>query len=252
MKPDRPNDPADITARPFASIRVQDLQADDRPREKALRQGVRALSDTELLAIVLGGGLPGMSVLDMSRDILLRADNSLVELSRMQIAEMKRKFKGVGDAKATLVAAVFEIGRRWRDQMAASARNERAAIRSSEDVYRLMRSGIEHLPYEEFWIMMLSRANTVMETRCVSRGGTASTVVDVKLLMRHVIDTLAPGIVLVHNHPSGSLNPSAHDDALTRRILGAAKLLDVNVIDHVIISASGYYSYADRGRLSDL
>lgn len=237
------------SAKTFTSIRVHDLQAEDRPREKAMLHGVKALSDAELLAIVLGGGLPGMSVLDMSRDMLLRCDNSLVNLSRSQIGEMKRKFKGVGDAKAVLISAVFELGRRWRDEMADVERRKRTRVASSCDAYNFIRGRVELLPYEEFWVLMLSRSNTITEARCVSQGGTASTVVDSKLLFRHAIDALASGIILVHNHPSGNLKPSAQDDALTRRLSDAGKMLDIKVLDHLIVTADGYYSYNDEGRI---
>lgn len=237
------------TPQTFTSIRVHDLQEDDRPREKAMRHGVKALSDAELLAIVLGGGLPGMSVLDMSRDMLQKSDNSLVTLSRFQIGEMKRKFRGVGDAKAVLVAAVFELGRRWRDEMADAAGRRRTRVTSSADAYRFIRGRVELLPYEEFWVLMLSRSNTITEARCVSQGGTAATVVDAKLLFRHAVDALAAGVILVHNHPSGNLTPSAQDDALTKRLSEAGRLLDIKVTDHLIVTADGYYSYNDEGRL---
>ena len=237
------------TTEPFASIRVQDLQEDDRPREKAMRHGVKALSDAELLAIVLGGGLPGMSVLDMSRDILHRCDNSLVSLSRARIDEMKRKFKGVGDAKAVLVAAVFELGRRWRDEMADVDSRKRLRVTSSDDAYRFIRGRVELLPYEEFWVLMLSRANVITGACCVSQGGTAATVVDAKLLFRHAIDALASGIILVHNHPSGNLAPSHEDDVLTQRLAEAGKLLDIRILDHLIVTSDGYYSYNDERRL---
>ncbi|MBD5186214.1 MAG: DNA repair protein RadC [Bacteroides sp.] len=234
---------------PFSSIRVQDLQEDDRPREKALRHGIKALSNAELLAIVLGGGLPGMSVLDMSRDILLKTDNSLINLSRAEIGEMKRKFKGVGTAKAILVSAVFELGRRWRDEMADAESRRPTQVRSSEDAYRFIRGRVELLPHEEFWVLMLSRSNIITEARCISQGGTAATVVDAKLLFRHAIDSLASSIILVHNHPSGNLKPSMEDDNLTRRLGEAGKLLDIRVIDHLIVTRDGYYSYADQSRL---
>ncbi len=230
-------------------IKMLDRQESDRPREKALRQGIRALSNVELLAIVLGEGLRGIPVIDMSRDILHRSDNSLLTLSKSGIAEMKRKFKGVGDAKAVLIAAVFELSRRWRDEVDAATGQQPTKITSSADIYRLVRSSMEHLPHEEFRTVMLSRANNVITQTCISRGGTTATVVDPKLIFRSAIDTLAAGIILVHNHPSGNLTPSPQDDALTRRIADGAKLLDIRLLDHLIISPDGYYSYADNHRL---
>ena len=233
----------------MATIKIHDLSADDRPREKAQRNGIDSLSDAELLAIVLGGGLPGMSVMDMSREMLLSCDNSLLSLSKSGIAELKRRFKGVGDAKATLIAAVFELGRRWRDEVDKAENGKPKRISDSVSAYRLMRSRLEHLPHEEFWVILLTRANTIIDTKCVSRGGIASTIVDPKLIFRHAVDALAAGILLVHNHPSGSFQPSENDHALTRAIVYGAKMLDIRVLDHVIISAEGFYSFNDNGRM---
>lgn len=231
----------------MSTIKILDLSADDRPREKAQRNGIGSLSDAELLAIVLGGGLPGMSVTDMSREMLLSCDNSLLTLSKSGIAELKRRFKGVGAAKATLIAAVFELGRRWRDEVAKTENDKPKKISDSAGAYRMMRSRLEHLPYEEFWVILLTRANTLIDIKCVSRGGISSTVVDSKLIFRHAIDALAAGIILVHNHPSGNLEPSGNDHALTRSIVYGAGMLDIRVLDHLIISAEGFYSFNDNG-----
>lgn len=234
------------TERPFVSTRILDLNEDDKPREKALTQGIRVLSDAELIAIIFGGGLPGMSVVDMSRAILRDCDNRVDQLARLSMNELMSKYKGVGPAKAVSLAAAFELGRRNREQ--ASERID-PQIRSSRDVVEIMAPMLEAIEYEEFWVLMLSRANRVMYKRCVSQGGTASTVVDVKLLLKRAIDCLAEGIILVHNHPSGNAKPSMEDDKLTQRIKEGAKILGINVLDHVIIARSNSYSYADEGRI---
>ncbi len=231
---------------PFSATRIQDLNDDDKPREKALSQGIRALSDAELIALIFGGGLPGMSVVDMARHILRDCDNRVDFLARMSIEEMIAKYKGVGKAKAVCLAAAFELGRRNREQ---TKENRDVTIRSSKDVYDVMQPKLEALEYEEFWVMMLSRSNRVKFVRCISQGGVASTMVDIKLLLKRAIDCLAEGIVLVHNHPSGALTPSAEDDRLTRNIKDAAKLIGIRVLDHVIIARDRYYSYNDEGRL---
>lgn len=231
---------------PFSATRIQDLNDDDKPREKALSQGIRALSDAELIALIFGGGLPGMSVVDMARHILRDCDNRVDFLARMSIEEMIAKYKGVGKAKAVCLAAAFELGRRNREQ---TKENRDVTIRSSKDVYDVMQPKLEALEYEEFWVMMLSRSNRVKFVRCISQGGVASTMVDIKLLLKRAIDCLAEGIVLVHNHPSGTLTPSAEDDRLTRNIKDAAKLIGIRVLDHVIIARDRYYSYNDEGRL---
>lgn len=228
------------------STRILDLSKDDMPREKALAHGIRALSDAELMAIIFGGGLPGMSVVDMARGILRDCDNRLDLLARLSMNELMSKYKGVGPAKAVSLAAAFELGRRNREQAMA---HEDPQIRSSRDAVALMRPMLEGLEYEEFWVLMLSRSNRVTYKRCISQGGTASTVVDVKLLLKRAIDCLAEGIILVHNHPSGNASPSGEDDRLTARIREGAKILGINVLDHIIIARGKAYSYADEGRL---
>lgn len=231
---------------PFVSTRIQDLGEDDKPREKALSLGIRALSDAELIAIIFGGGLPGLSVVDLARKILRDCDNRVDNLARMSINELMSKYKGVGQAKAVSLAAAFELGRRNREQGRADVR---PVIKSSDDVAKLMRPLLESLDYEEFWVLMLSRSNQVMYKRCISQGGTAATVVDVKLLLKRAIDCLAEGLVLVHNHPSGNDKPSAEDDRLTRQIKEGAKILGIRILDHVIIARHKTYSYNDEGRL---
>lgn len=230
---------------PFTSLRITDMSDDDRPREKAMKHGIGSLSDAELLAIIFGGGLPGMSVIDMSRKILADCDNRLSLLARLTIDEMCQKYKGVGPAKAISLAAAFELGARCRRDM----KNAEAVIRSSKDVYELMRGHMELLDYEEFWILILTRGNTVRYRRCISQGGTSATVVDVKLLLKRAIDCVASAIILVHNHPSGVVRPSTEDDLLTKRIKEGAQLLDIRVLDHVIIGRDRFYSYNDEGRL---
>lgn len=236
----------DSSEKPFVSTRVLDLSNDDKPREKALTLGIRSLSDAELIAIIFGGGLPGMSVIDMARSILRDCDNRVDHLARLSMNELMSKYKGIGPAKAVSLAAAFELGRRNSEQAAASAD---PLIRTSADVVTLMRPLIGDIEYEEFWVLMLSRANRVNYKRCISQGGTAATVVDVKLLLKRAIDCLAESIILVHNHPSGNPLPSGEDDNLTRRIKDGAKILGIRVLDHIIIARHKSFSYADDGRL---
>ncbi|MDE7144546.1 MAG: DNA repair protein RadC [Duncaniella sp.] len=231
---------------PFTSVRIQDLGNDEKPREKALSQGIRALTDSELLAIIFGGGLPGMSVVDMARNILHDCDNRIDNLARLSMNELMSKYKGVGQAKAVSLAAAFELGRRNREQAVG---NVMPAIRSSADVISLMSPLLEQLDYEEFWVWMRARSYKGKYKRCVSQGGAAATVVDVKLLLKRAIDCLAESIVLVHNHPSGNRNPSVEDDNLTRKIKDGAAYLGIKVLDHVIIVRGESYSYNDEGRL---
>ena len=231
---------------PFSPTRIHDLSDGDKPREKALSQGIRALSDAELVALIFGGGLPGMSVIDLARGILRDCDDRVDNLARMSMQKLMSKYRGVGPAKAVCLAAAFELGRRNREQMGA---NSEPVIRSSDDVCSIMRPIVEDLDYEEFWVMMLSRSNRVKFKRCISQGGTAATVVDVKLLLKRAIDCLAEGIILVHNHPSGNPRPSVEDDNLTKRIKEGAGYLGIKVLDHVIIARGDSYSYNDEGQL---
>ena len=225
--------------------RISDLDDSDKPREKALAQGIRSLSNAELLAIVFGSGLPGKSVVQLSQEILGSCNNRLSRLSRMSIHEVVSKYNGIGPAKAISLAAAFELGCRCRDEEVA----EDPIIRQSDDIYKIMRNRLERLNYEEFWVLMLSRSNRVIYEEKLSQGGTASTIVDIKLLLKSSIDKLASSIILVHNHPSGNSNPSLEDDKLTRRITDAATLLDIKVLDHIIITPNSYYSYNDNSRL---
>ncbi|MDE6812624.1 MAG: DNA repair protein RadC [Duncaniella sp.] len=231
---------------PFAPRRIHDLGEDEKPREKALNLGIRALSDAELVGLIFGGGLPGMSVIDLARVILRDCDNRVDNLARLSMDELMAKYKGVGPAKAVCLAAAFELGRRNREQM---TEHREVVIRSSDDVVRLMGPSLEGLDYEEFWVLMLSRSNRVKSRRCMSQGGTAGTVVDVKLLLKRAVDCLASGIILIHNHPSGNPKPSGEDDRLTHKIKEGAAYLDIRVLDHVIIARDQSYSYMDEGRL---
>ncbi|MDE5829621.1 MAG: DNA repair protein RadC [Duncaniella sp.] len=227
-------------------LRIADLDLDDRPREKALAHGIKALTAAELMAIILGGGIQGLSAIDLAKRILYNNDNSLADVSRMSIEEVCKKYRGVGPAKAIALAAAFELGMRCRDEM---TNPPDMVIRSSADAYSIMRSQLELLDHEEFWVLHLSRSNQVKSKVCISRGGTASTAVDIKLLLKRALDSLASGIILVHNHPSGNLKTSLQDDALTSRIVQGAEYLDIKVLDHLIIARGGYFSYRDEGKI---
>lgn len=226
-------------------LRIADLSDSDKPREKALANGIRSLSDTELIAILLSGGVPGKSVIELSRELYNACGNSLATMARMSIRDMSRRFHGIGPAKAVTIAAALELGSRRKDL----AESEKPQIRSSADAYTVIRGHIENLAVEEFWIIALSRANRVIAVERISSGGTAATVVEPKIVMKRAIEHLASGIILVHNHPSGQLRPSPQDDALTRKLRESGALLEIPVLDHLIATDTGYYSYADQGRL---
>ncbi|MDE6190285.1 MAG: DNA repair protein RadC [Muribaculum sp.] len=228
-------------------ILIEDLAADDRPREKALRNGISSLSNAELIAIIFGNGIKGKSVLTMSQELIARNNGRLSDIARKGIRETVKENPGIGPAKAISLAAAIELGMRCQAEMPP----ERVRIVDSSTVHTLMRSKLQLLNHEEFWIVMLSRANLVIDTMRVSQGGAAGTLVDPKILYKRVLEygDVVSGIILVHNHPSGTLRPSIEDDRLTKRIKEGGELLDIKVLDHLIITSSGYYSYSDEGRL---
>lgn len=228
-------------------MRVADLADSDRPREKALEKGIAVLTDTELLAIILGSGMPGKSVLELSREILRDNQNSLARLSLMSTRELTSKYHGVGPAKAISLVAAIELGSRCVHALAEAA--VQSPITSSKTVYDIMRQKLERLPHEEFWVLYLNRSNRIISSERLSQGGMAATVVDVRILLKNALDRMASSMILCHNHPSGTLRPSAQDDSLTKKITDAARIMDIVVTDHLIIGASGYYSYRDEGRI---
>lgn len=228
------------------SVRISDLSDQDKPREKALRHGVESLTDAELIAIILGSGMPGKSVIALSQEILRDNDNRLSRLATMSVHELSTKYQGVGPAKSISLMAAIELGSRCVNSLSTE---ELPRITGSQSVHALMKQRLERLSYEEFWVVYLNQANRVISTECVSKGGVSSTIADVRLILKRALDRLATGIILVHNHPSGNLSPSAADDSLTSRIRRGAEAIDLRVLDHVIISPAGFYSYNDNSRL---
>ncbi len=229
--------------KPYRSSRISDLSEEDRPREKALALGVDALTTTELIALLLGSGTPGESVINLSQRILAESGNSLQELSRRTIKNLVRSFKGVGDAKAVTLLAAIELGKRYAQEGPV----EKPVIDMPSKAYNLMRDKLMGLDHEEFWAIYLNNAKRVIARAKISQGGTTATVVDTKIVLRHAIDHLAAAIILVHNHPSGTLRSSRQDDAITDRIKKAAAMIDVQVVDHIIFTKDAYYSYNESG-----
>lgn len=228
-----------------AALSWKESNPTELPREKALKNGIESLETVELLAILLHTGVKGKSVLELSADILRESDNRLSHLARLSIHELKNKFKGLGTAKATTLAAAFALGARVHDDMQVSD----PQLTSSEAVYKCMVSRLKQLNYEVFYVLHLNRSNRLQWKEKVSQGGLAMTAVDPRLIAKSALDRLSSAVILCHNHPSGNLRPSVLDDQLTRRIVDVLKIIDVPVLDHVIIGQTGYYSYRDEGRL---
>jgi DNA repair protein RadC len=216
----------------------------DRPREKLVLKGKAQLSDAEILAIILGSGSRDETALDLSKRILASVDNNLNALGKLDLTSLK-KFKGIGQVKAITLSAALELGRR-RQGIQIS---EKPKIICSRDVYNIMHGQLTDLTHEEFWILLVNRANMVEHKIMISKGGVAGTVVDNKIIFKHALNNLSSSIVLVHNHPSTNLKPSKADLDITKKIATSAKLLDINVLDHIIIGGDSYFSFADEDLL---
>lgn len=226
------------------SLNIKAWAEEDRPREKLLAKGKHNLSDAELLAILLGSGSRDETAVSLAQRILMSVDNDLNDLGKRSVAELM-KFKGIGDAKAITVVAALDLGRRRQ----LSDIRERPKIKSSRDAYNVIAPIIIDLPHEEFWMLLLNRANKVLGREQISIGGTGSTIVDAKIVFRKAIEGQASSLILCHNHPSGNLHPSQMDLTLTKRLKKAGELIEIPIIDHLIISDGGYYSFADEGAL---
>lgn len=226
------------------SRRILSWAEEDRPREKLLLKGKGALSDAELIAILIGSGTRELSAVDLSKIILQKASNNLNELAKLSLKDLM-KIKGIGEAKAISIAAALELGRRRKDSEVV----RRPKITSSKDAYEQIRSYLMDLPHEEFWILLLTRSNEVIRLVQISQGGISGTVADPKIIFKSALEHLASSMILVHNHPSGNLKPSEADKELTRRLVTSGKLLDIPILDHLIISELGYLSFADEGLL---
>ncbi len=233
----------DLSEKPL-SKGIKSWAEDDRPREKLLAKGPLALSDGELLAILIGSGTRELSAVDLARNILSSVNNSISELSRLSIKELTR-FKGIGEAKAINIVAALEIGRRRRLKDSLQKRK----IVSSRDAFEIMHPLLSDNNYEEFWIITLNRGNVVNKTLRISEGSLAGTVADPKKIFKLALEDNAASVILCHNHPSGNLTPSKKDSEITQKCKSAGLFLDLPVLDHIIIGADNYFSFADEGLL---
>ncbi|AGC75684.1 DNA repair protein RadC [Nonlabens dokdonensis] len=225
-----------------AHFSIKEWSLNDRPREKLLHKGSSSLSEAELIAILIGSGTRKMSAVDLSRIIVNDAGNSLDTLGKKSLKDLM-KYKGIGEAKAITIAAALELGKRRAMEMPV----ELPKITSSNDAFRIMQPILGELPHEEFWVMLLDNSHKVLEKKNISIGGITGTLVDTRLVFKKAIEAGAVAMVLSHNHPSGNLKPSMQDKALTIKLVEAGKLLDIKVLDHLIITQQGFYSFADEG-----
>lgn len=226
------------------SLPITSWSLDDRPREKLLEKGNATLSDAELIAILIGSGSREESAVALAKRILQASENNLNRLAKLSILELQ-KFKGIGEAKAVSIVAALEIGRRRRLETAL----EKPKITTSKDAFEIMQPLLADLNHEEFWVIFLNNSNVILSKQQMSKGGFTGTLVDVRLILKKALEVSATGLILCHNHPSGKHNPSQSDRNLTHKIKEAGKLMDIQVLDHVIVTEKLYFSFADEGEL---
>jgi DNA repair protein RadC len=223
---------------------IKSWAEDDRPREKMILKGRKTLSDAELLAILLGTGTRDLSAVELAQVLLKSVNNDLASFSKYSINELK-KFKGIGEAKAVGIVAALELGRRRKE----TETKAKVKITSSKQVYEHMRSYLSDLQHEEFFVIYVNRANEIVQTKQISIGGLSGTIADGKVIFKQALELCAHGLILVHNHPSGQLKPSDPDRQLTKKMVEFGKYIDLCVLDHLIYTDSGYFSFADEGIL---
>jgi DNA repair protein RadC len=231
-------------------LSVKQWADEDKPREKMLTKGIKALSSAELIAIVIGSGTNEESAVDLGKRILNHVNNSLTELSKYNVTELTKQFKGIGPAKAISILAALELGYRSHYEEPIMLNK----IQLSQDAYKCIRTKIANLSYEEFWVLHLNNSNKIIHKQQVSSGGLTRTLVDHRMIFKVALERGSTKIILAHNHPSGNINPSKEDIALTKKIQTAANYFDINVLDHIIVCDSNeiknaYYSFADEGIL---
>lgn len=217
---------------------------EDRPREKVLKNGIAILSNAELLALLIGSGNREETAVELMRRVLAECNNSLNELGKKSIDELCQ-FKGIGTVKAIILSAASELGKRRKKEEPT----ERQGISCSKDIYEYFYPLLCDLPHEECWILLLNQSHKIIDRNKISTGGIAETSVDIRCILREAIVKRAVSVALCHNHPSGNPRPSNHDDLLTYQLKKAARIMNIHLIDHVIITDTTYYSYADEGKI---
>lgn len=224
------------------SLSIRNWAEDDKPREKLMHKGKSVLSDAELIAILIGSGSRNESAVELSKRILSSVDNNLNALGKLSISKLTT-FKGIGEAKAISIVAAMEIGRRRR----AEETIELQKITSSKAVFDIMQPIIGELPHEEFWVLYLNNSNKVIYKSQISKGGITGTVADTRIIFKMALEQNATSIILSHNHPSGNLTPSDADIQITKKLKLAANQLEIKILDHIIITEKGYFSFNDEG-----
>ncbi len=228
----------------YKKLNIKDWAEEDRPREKLLKNGARSLTDAELIAILIGSGNTEETAVELSKRILSTSGNNLNELGRKSI-DYLQSFKGIGEAKAITIVAALELGKRRREAEVFSKKT----ITVSNDAFEYFLPLLGDLNHEEFWVLLLDRGNKIQDSFRISQGGISGTVIDVRIILKPALEKQSSNIILCHNHPSGTLQPSQADRQITTKIKDAAKLMDISVLDHIIIGQNKYFSFADEGIL---
>ena len=224
---------------------IKDWAVDDQPRKKLVSKGAESLSNSELLAILINNGTQNQSALDLAKELLQTTDNDLQKLAGLSVREMvKKKIKGLGEAKAISIAAAMELGIRRN-----ASGNKKDTVTQSADIANYLRATLEYRKQEVFAVVFLNRGNKITHLEIISEGGITGTVADPRIILKKALEHNATAIILCHNHPSGNTRPSKADEVLTQKIKQAAGLLDIHIMDHIIVSNEGYFSFADEGLL---
>ncbi|MBN8577086.1 MAG: DNA repair protein RadC [Cyclobacteriaceae bacterium] len=223
-------------------LNIKEWSPEDRPREKLLLHGTSALTEAELIAILIGSGTVKSSAVELAKKVLQLVNNNLNDLARLGVKDLI-KLKGIGEAKAITIVAAMELGRRRKEHDP----DKRPKISSSQDAFELLKGNLIDLPHEEFWILLLNRMHQVIKKKRISEGGVTGTVADPRIIYKLAVEELASGLIVAHNHPSGNLAPSQSDIDLTRKLKEAGKMLEIQLLDHLIIANQKYYSFADEG-----
>lgn len=226
-------------------LNIKDWAVEDRPREKMLLKGVATLSDAELLGILIGSGNKNETAVELAQRILHSVSNNLNTLGKLDIKHLIKNFNGIGEAKAITIAAALELGRRRK----LSEIITQPQITSSDDVYKIFHPVLADLKHEEVWLLLLNKSNKVLRKTQLSKGGVSGTVIDIRMIMKEAIESLASAMILCHNHPSGNSTPSKEDDLMTQKLKKAGDIMDIRLLDHIIVCDYSYYSYADNSKL---
>ncbi len=226
----------------YRNLSIKNWAVEDRPREKLMQKGVESLSDAELLAILLVSGTKTRTALDLGKELLHRANNSLSELGKLHMEDLV-KIRGIGKSRAITILAALELGRRRK----FSAPSKKQQVTSSRVVFEIFQPLLGDLAHEEFWVLILNRSNRVIDKICISKGGISGTVIDTRVILNKALSRLGSAMIICHNHPSGNTDPSEADRSITRKIKNAAATMDISLLDHVIIADDRYYSFADNG-----